>query len=71
MAKRTPSGGTPQPLHSAAGRAWLAAELAAAERAVRTGPGGMGWQFNEALRPAIEERAAFLQALTALLPNQP
>lgn len=55
------------PLASANGRAWLAEELAKAEREEATGPGGRGWAYNEGLRPGIVERAEFLRALTANL----
>lgn len=55
------------PLASEAGREWLAEELAQAERTEQHGPGGMGWDYNEVLRPAITERAEFLRALAALL----
>lgn len=57
------------PLASEAGRAWLAQQLAAAEREEQLGPGGAGWTHNETKRPAIAERAAFLRALSALLPK--
>ena len=43
----------PAPLASASGRAWLAGELAKAEREEARGPGGQGWTYNEALRPEI------------------
>lgn len=55
------------PLASPAGRAWLAGELAAAEREERLGPGGRGWENNEAKRAGIVERAEFLRALNALV----
>jgi hypothetical protein len=55
------------PLASPAGRAWLAGELAAAEREERLGPGGRGWANNEPKRAGIVERAEFLRALNALV----
>ncbi len=55
------------PLASVTGRAWLAVELAKAEREEERGPGGAGWAYNEACRPEIVERAEFLRALAALL----
>lgn len=55
------------PLASPAGRAWLAGELAAAEREERDGPSGRGWANNEMKRAAIVERAEFLRGLVALL----
>ena len=70
MAKTTPTKtakAEADPLASPAGRIWLAGELAKAERAVREGPGGTGWKYNESLRAAVTERAAFLRALSALL----
>lgn len=57
----------PAPLKSEAGRAWLAAELAKAEREEQAGPNGQGWQYNEGKRAEIVERAEFLRALTAAL----
>jgi len=57
------------PLASAQGRAWLAGELAKAEREEAHGPGGQGWPYNEARRPAIVERAEFLRALVGGLKN--
>lgn len=63
------AGATADPLASQAGRAWLADQLAAAEREERDGPGGAGWTYNEGKRPAIAGRAAFLRALVALLPE--
>lgn len=56
------------PLASTAGRAWLEEQLRAAAFAEEHGPRGQGWQYNEPLRPEIEERAEFLRALIALLP---
>ena len=56
-----------EPLASEAGRTWLQAEIANTERDLADGPNGEGWRSNETLRPALEERAAFLRALTALL----
>lgn len=53
----------PSPLESAAGRAWLAAHLAEAEREEAHGPGGAGWAYNESHRAAITEHAEFLRAL--------
>lgn len=55
------------PLSSETGRAWLVAELEEAEHERALGPGGSGWAHNEGLRPAIDERAAFLRALVDLL----
>ena len=52
---------------SPAGRAWLAQELAAAEREEQRGPGGAGWQYNESKRAEITERAEFLRALTEVV----
>ncbi len=70
--KSTPEQETPEeaprdPLASEKGRAWLVAELEHAEHEQALGPGGSGWAHNEGLRPAIDERAAFLRALVALL----
>ncbi len=54
-------------LRSPAGQAWIAEQLAAAEREVAFGPGGRGWVYNETLRPQVEERAEFLRALSFVL----
>lgn len=54
-----------EPLVSEAGRAWLAKELAAAEREEARGPNGQGWAYNEARRAGIVERAEFLRAICA------
>jgi hypothetical protein len=59
------------PLASPAGRSWLAGELAAAEREERLGPGGRGWENNEAKRAGIVERAEFLRALNGLVNPEP
>jgi len=64
MAKPKPES---EPLANSAGREWLAVELARAEREEQHGPGGQGWTYNEACRPAIVERAEFLRGLSALL----
>lgn len=58
-------GGQKNPLDSAAGREWLARELAAAEHEETHGPGGEGWLHNETLREAITERAEFLRAVVS------
>jgi hypothetical protein len=52
-----------QSLRLPAGIAWLKNELAARQRELITGPANQGWRFNEPLRPALEERIAFLEAL--------
>jgi hypothetical protein len=57
------------PLASPAGRAWLAGELAVAEREIQHGPRGTGWTNNESKRPEVMERAEFLRALVASLPD--
>lgn len=64
MAKKPQSA---DPLASEAGRSWIAAELAKAEREEEHGPGGRGWAYNEGLRASIVERAEFLRALAASL----
>lgn len=51
------------PLTSKAGRAWLAAELAKADEAVKHGPDGQGWRYNETKRPEVQGHADFLRAL--------
>jgi len=69
-AAEKPALDTPRnPLASAAGREFIAAQLVAAEREERHGPGGAGWLHNETKRPVIEERVAFFRALLAALPQ--
>ncbi len=58
-----------EPLASAAGRAWLEANLRAAEREEQLGPNGQGWTYNEGKRAEVIERAEFLRALIAALPE--
>lgn len=67
MGAKSKSAPAADPLASASGRAWLEAELAAAEREERLGPGGTGWANNESKRAAIVERAEFLRGLCGLL----
>lgn len=43
--------------------AFLEAQLFAAREELRFGPNRTGWQHNETLRPQIEERVAFFEAL--------
>lgn len=63
MAKKTKADAPPDN----AGRAWLVAQLAAAEDAVARGPGGEGWRFNESKRAEVEAHAHFLRGLLALV----
>ena len=69
MARDAKPKGSADKLASAAGREWLAGELAKAEREVVAGPLGLGWDNNETKRPQIEERRDFLVALLASLPQ--
>ena len=56
------------PLDNPEMRDWLKGELADAEAEEKNGPDSQGWNHNEALRPGIEQRAAFMRALLKLLP---